>query len=199
MQSKAATVDQYLAELPADRRAAIQTVREVILMNLDKDYEEGMSYGMIGYFVPHRIYPAGYHCDPRQPLPFINLASQKNHMAVYMMSIYGTGGEADFRAKWARSGKKLDMGKCCIRFKKVEDLALDVIGEAIRRVPARTFIEFYEKAIKRNSGKSEPTGKSGRPKTKSPKAKAVRSAKPPRTAKAKRRPRASTRRGRQES
>ncbi|HZK81831.1 MAG TPA: DUF1801 domain-containing protein, partial [Humisphaera sp.] len=88
MKSNAATVEQYLAELPEDRRAAIGAVRDVILKNLDADYEEGMQYGMIGYYVPHRIFPAGYHCDPKQPLPFAALGSQKNHMAIYLMSVY---------------------------------------------------------------------------------------------------------------
>ena len=163
MQSKATTVDQYLAELPEDRRAAIQAVRKVILKNLDKDFEEGMQYGMIGYFVPHGIYPAGYHCDPKQPLPFACLASQKNHMALYMMCLYGSGSEADrFQKEWAKTGKKLDMGKSCIRFKKLEDLALDVIGDAIRGVPATKYIEFYETAIKTARKSDKPaTAKAG--------------------------------------
>src|SRR5262245_34994403 len=138
MQSKAATVEQYLKNLPAQRRDALQAVRHVILRNLDKEYEEGMQYGMIGYYVPHHVYPAGYHCDPRQALPFAGLASQKNHMAVYLMCVYGNEEQRrSFEESWKRTGKKLDMGKSCIRFKKVEDLALDVLGEAIRRVPAR--------------------------------------------------------------
>ncbi len=149
MQSQAATVQQYLAELPEERRSALAAVREVILRNLDTDYEEGMQYGMIGYYVPHHVFPAGYHCDPRQPLPFAGLASQKNYMSLYMMSAYGGGAEEGWlRKQWARAGKKLDMGKCCIRFKKLEDLALDVIGEAIRRVPAKAWIEHYEAAIR---------------------------------------------------
>jgi len=90
MQSKATTVEQYLSELSPDRRTAIEAVRAVILKNLDKDFEEGIQYGMIGYYVPHRIYPAGYKCDPKQPLPFASLASQKNHMALYMMCLYGS-------------------------------------------------------------------------------------------------------------
>ncbi len=148
MQSKAKTVKAYLAELPADRRVTIEAVRKVILTNLDTDYEEGMSYGGIGYFIPHAVYPPGYHCNPKLPLPFGGLASQKNHMAVYLMSVYGGSAEdAWFRSAWAKTGKKLDMGKCCIRFKKLEDLALDVIGEAIRRVPAKIFIEHYERSI----------------------------------------------------
>ena len=108
MQSKATTVADYLAELPADRREAIQAVRQVILQNLDADYEEGMQYGMIGYYVPHRIYPAGYHCDPKLPLTFAAVASQKNHMAVYMMCFYGSTSEAEwFRKAYSKTGKKL--------------------------------------------------------------------------------------------
>lgn len=148
MQSKASTVQQYLAELPAERRPPILRVREVILENLDPVFEEGMLYGMISYYVPHRVYPAGYHCDPQQPLGFICLASQKNYMSVYLGCVYcGAGREQWFREAWARSGKKLDMGKSCLRFKKIEDLALDVIAEAIRRVPARAFIEDYTAMI----------------------------------------------------
>jgi hypothetical protein len=149
MQSKATTVKQYLAELPEDRRGAIAAVRQVILDNIDPNYEEGMQYGMIGYFVPHRLYPDGYHCDPKQPLGFACLGSQKNHMALYMMCVYGDSELAKwFRQAWAKSGKKLDMGKSCIRFKKLEDLPLDVIGELIRRVPAKKYIEFYESLLK---------------------------------------------------
>ena len=157
MQSKAKTVKEYIASLPEDRRAAIEAVRKVILANLDKDYEEGMQYGMIGYYVPHRVYPAGYHCDTKQPLPFAALASQKNYMSVYLMALYCgcADGVGDtklvtwFREAWAKSGKKLDQGKACTRFKKLDDLALDVLGEAIRRVPAKEYIEVYEKSVGR--------------------------------------------------
>lgn len=149
MQSKAATVEEYLSQLPDDRRSAIKAVRDVILRNLDRDYEEGMQYGMIGYYVPHRVFPPGYHCDPKQPLPFAGLGSQKNYMSLYLMCIYGNSSLAEwFRSAWAKTGKKLDAGKACVRFKKVEDLALDVIGEAIKRVPARKYIESCESARK---------------------------------------------------
>lgn len=145
MPAKPTTVEAYLASLSADRRAAIQAVRQVILENLDEDYEEGMQYGMIGYYVPHRVYPAGYHCDPRQPLPLAALGSQKNHISLHLMCLYG-GGEILkwFEDSWKRSGRKLDMGKCCVRFKRIEDAALDVIGEAIRRVPAKKYIAHCE-------------------------------------------------------
>lgn len=166
MQSKAATVAQYLGELSAERRAAIAAVRAVIRQNLDADYEEGMQYGMIGYYVPHRVYPPGYHCDPKQPLPFACLASQKNYLSLYLGCVYGDTPLAHwFREAWAQTGKKLDMGKSCIRFKKPDDLALDVIGEAIRRVPARKFIKYYETVFKESRRK--PAAKQNRAKTKS--------------------------------
>ncbi|MBS0206120.1 MAG: DUF1801 domain-containing protein [Planctomycetes bacterium] len=153
MQSQAMTVDAYLAELPEDRRTALEAVRAVILANLDKDYEEGMQYGMIGYYVPHRVYPAGYHCDPKQPLPFVCLASQKNYMSLYMMSVYGDSELAAwFKSAWEQTGKKLDMGKSCIRFKKIQNLALEVIGEAIRRLPAERYIKFYESTLVNTRG-----------------------------------------------
>jgi hypothetical protein len=149
MQSKATTVDQFLAGLTEDRRKVLQAVREVVLNNLDKDYDEGIQYGMIGYYVPHRVYPAGYHCDPKQPLPFAGLASHKNYMSLYLMCVYGDSDHLSwFQRAWAQTGKKLDMGKCCVRFRKLDDLALDVIAEAIRRVPAKKFIERCEATVK---------------------------------------------------
>ncbi len=154
MQSKAATVAAYLASLPADRRAAIEAVRKVILDNLDDGYAEGMQYGMIGYCVPHSRFPAGYHCDPKQPLPFAGLASQKNHMSVYLMGVYSDGKDHMsnwFREAWRATGKKLDMGKCCIRFKKVDDVALDVIGEAIRRLPVDAYLDYYQQSMAQNA------------------------------------------------
>ena len=147
MRSEAATVAEYLKSLPEDRRKAIEAVRKVIRKNLDSDYEEAMAYGMISYHVPLSVYPAGYHANPKQGLPFVALASQKNHMAAYMFGLYTDNALARwFQDAWAKTGKKLDKGKSCIRFKKVDDLALDVIGEAIRRMPAKLYIEVYEKA-----------------------------------------------------
>ena len=164
MQSKAATVEQYLAELPADRRDALQAVRKVILKNLDKNYAEGMSYGMMGYHVPHSIYPAGYHCDPKQPLPFAGLASQKGHMSLYLMCLYSNPAELRwFTDAWKKTGKKLDMGKSCIRFKKLDDLALDVIGEAIRRIPAKAYIQHYESAFLSKSKAAATRAKASKP------------------------------------
>ncbi|NUQ49153.1 MAG: DUF1801 domain-containing protein, partial [Phycisphaerae bacterium] len=152
MKPKATTVRQYLAALPPERREALQAVRRVILANLDKDYEEGIQYGMIGYYVPHRVYPAGYHCDPKQPLPMACLGSQKNHMSLHLMTLYGWEGAGAellrwFKAAWGASGRKLDMGKACIRFRKLDDVALEVIGEVVRRVPARAYVAQCEAAL----------------------------------------------------
>lgn len=169
MQSKAKTVAEYLRSLPEDRRSALSAVRGTILANLDKGFEEGMQYGMIGYYVPHSAYPPGYHCDPKQPLPFAGLASQKNHMSLYVGCLYGgdgRGGEAPelawLQKAWAKTGKKLDMGKACIRFKKLEDLPLDLIGELFRRLTAKAYVERYEGERARHAaskGKSVGAGK----------------------------------------
>jgi hypothetical protein len=151
MQSKAATVDDYLDELPEERRDAIQAVRKVILKNLDKKYKEEMQYGMIGYNVPLSVYPPGYHCTPNTPLPFAALANQKNYMSLYLMPVYGEGETNTwFQEEWAKTGKKLDMGKSCIRFKKAEDLALDVIAAAIKRIPVKVYIQQVEASIERS-------------------------------------------------
>lgn len=148
MTSSAKTVSEYLDELPEDRRAAISKVRAVIRKNLPKGYAEQMQYGMIGYVVPHKLYPAGYHAKPVEPLPFVHLASQKNFMALYLpYERMGVG--AWFKERWAASGKKLDAGKVCIRFKKLEDLALDVVGEAIAKAPVADFVARYEAGRKK--------------------------------------------------
>ena len=148
MKISVATVEEYLAGLPADRRATLQAVRQVILDHLPTGYEECMTYGMIGYVVPHSLYPAGYKCDPKLPLPFVNLASQKNHMALYLMSVYGDPEtEQWFRKAWLAAGQKLDMGKCCVRFKRLEDVPLKVVGQIIARVPVKEYIVRIEKVF----------------------------------------------------
>ena len=156
MQSQATSVAAYLKSLPEDRRQALEAVRKVVLAHLDKDFEEGMQYGMIGYYVPHRIYPAGYHCDPKQPLPYAALASQKAHMSIYLNCLYTSPEDtAWFQAAWKAAGKKLDAGKSCVRFKKLEDLALDVIGEAVGRVTAKQFVARYEASRAEAPSKSQ--------------------------------------------
>lgn len=154
MPSKATTVEAYLSELPEDRRTAVAAVRKVFLDNLDKGFAEGMSYGMIGYSVPHSRYPAGYHCNPAQPLPFGGLASQKGHMSLYLFGLYmdqvdGKRGPllTWFEEAWKQAGKKLDMGKSCVRFKKLDDLALDVLAQALRRMKCDEFIATYERGL----------------------------------------------------
>lgn len=148
MKSSAKTVKEYLDSLPEDRRAGLEAVRKVILANLDKDYEEGMMWGMIGYAVPHRVWPLGYHCDPKKPLMMAALSSQKNALTVYLMPVYSDKTErAWFQKAWAKAGKRLNMGGCCVRFKKVEDAALGVIGEAIRRTPAKAYVANYVKLL----------------------------------------------------
>lgn len=141
MKSKASTVEEYLAGLPEDRRAAIQAVRKVILKNLPKGYEEVLQYGVLGYVVPLKVFPSGYLNRKNEPLPYICLASQKNYMSIYMMSVYGDA-EATFRKEYQATGKRLDMGKCCVRFRKLEDLPLEVIGKAVARYPVKKWIEI---------------------------------------------------------
>ncbi len=159
VQSKATSVSQYLKELPDDRREAISAIRKVILGSIDAGIEEIMSYGMIGYHVPLRIYPDGYHCNPEMPLPYVSLASQKNHMAIYMMGLYMDPDDtAWFADAWQATGKKLNMGKACVRFKKLEDVPLEVVAAAIKRMPSKRYIATYE-AMLIGSGKGHPTKK----------------------------------------
>ena len=141
--SAAVTPDEYVASLPGDRAAAVQAVRDVINANLPAGYREGMAFGMIGWYVPLERYADTYN---GQPLGLVALASQKNHLSLYLNNVYGDPGtEAWFRERWARTGKKLDMGKSCIRFKRLEDLPpLDEIGKIIARTPPDEFIRRYE-------------------------------------------------------
>ena len=152
MQSKAKNVEEYLAALPEDRREAITAIREVILKNLPKGYEEGMQWGMPSYFVPLSAYPSGYNCQPDQPLPFVGFASQKNHMVFYGFCIYMDEELKNrFVADWKKTGKKLDMGKSCVRFKKLEDVPLKVIGDAVKRVPMKKYIKQYEDQLQQTA------------------------------------------------
>jgi uncharacterized protein YdhG (YjbR/CyaY superfamily) len=155
MTSSATSVAEYLAGLPEDRREAISAVRQAILDHLPEGYEEGMQYGMIGYYVPHSIYPAGYHCDKKQPLPFIGLGSQKNFMAVYAFCIYIDQPVYDwFTDEYKKSGKRMDMGKSCVRFRKLDDLPVDLIGQVVKKFPVDKFVAAYEALIPANRKKS---------------------------------------------
>ncbi len=155
MQSKAATVDAYLAEVPEDRQKAMAKLRSVIKKNLPKGFKEGMGYGMMGWSVPHSIYPAGYHCNPKDPLPFMGLASQKNSINLYHMGIYAN----PKLLKWFQdahakaSPKKLDMGKSCIRYKRPEDIPFELIGELASKITPQEWIEMYESAFRKGSTK----------------------------------------------
>ena len=155
MQSKATTVEQYLAELPADRQSAMKELRKVIKKNIPTGFREEMSYGMVGYVVPHSKYPAGYHCKPTDPLPFMNFASQKNFIAVYHMGIYANPALLKWftTAHAKASPKKLDMGKSCIRYKKPEDIPIDLIGELASKITPDEWIEWYENIFKNSRKK----------------------------------------------
>ena len=151
MQSKATSPKQYLEELPEDRKEPVSKLRQQILDNLPKGIEELMNYGMLGYVVPHSVYSDGYHCNPKDPLPFMNLASQKNFVAVYSMVLYSRKDLMDwFTSEYTKRCKyKLDMGKSCIRFKKMEDIPFDLIGELTTKVSTEEWIDIYESAFKK--------------------------------------------------
>ena len=151
MRSEAKTVTEYLSSLPEDRQVPMDKLYKAIKKNLPKGFKEGMGYGMMGWDVPHSLYPPGYHCDPKQPLPFIGLASQKNFIAVYHMGIYS---DPDL-LKWfttefpKHSKRKLDMGKSCIRFKNMNDIPYDLIGELATKMTPQQWIDRYEEVLKK--------------------------------------------------
>lgn len=151
MASAATTVKEYIDGLPEDRKEAINQLRTVIQKKLPKGFQEEMSYGMIGYVVPHTLYPAGYHCNPKLPLPFMNIASQKNFIAVYHMGIYADPKLMDwFLAEFSKHSKaKLDMGKSCIRFKKPEQIPFELMGELATKMTVKEWIALYEKNYKK--------------------------------------------------
>ncbi len=151
MQSSAKTVKEYIAELPDDRKKVISKLRDSVHKNLPKGFSEIMAYGMISYVVPHSLYPDGYHCDPKQPLPFMSIASQKNHIALYHMGIY-----CDKKLfKWfvkeypKHSKAKMDLGKSCLRFKKFDDIPYSLIEVLSKKVSPNEWISLYEKVIKK--------------------------------------------------
>ena len=151
MRSAAKTPNEYLKEIPADRLEHFRKLRDTILKNLPKGFEECMSYGMITYAVPHSLYPAGYHCDPRLPLPFVSIASQKNFIALYHMGVYADKKLFDWFVEEYKSQcqHKLDMGKSCIRFKKAEQILFKLIGELMKKMTVKDWIATYEKNYKK--------------------------------------------------
>ena len=150
MQFKAGSPEEYISQLPEDRKQAISNLREVLRSNLPDGIEEVKSSGMIDYVVPHRIYPKGYHVNPAQPLPFMSIASQKNHIAVYHMGMYADKDIIDWFVKEysKRVKTKLDIGKSCIRFKNVKLIPYDLIGELCRKMTIEEYIRMYEAGIK---------------------------------------------------
>ncbi len=155
----ASTVNEYLATLSAERRDALNEVRRAINHSLPPGYEEGIQFGMISWFVPLSTYPAGYGGNPRQPLPLISMASQKSYMALHMICFYGQPERLEwFKAQYAKSGKKLEMGQGCLRFKTLEDLALDVIESTVARLPVSEYAASYQ-AMRDAMGKGKAKGK----------------------------------------
>lgn len=143
-QSKASTVDEYLNELPDDRKQTLSTLRSIIRKNLPDGYEEGMQFGMIGYYIPLERYPTTYN---NQPLSYIALASQKQYVSLYLNCVYSDDElESQFRSEWEATGKKLNMGKSCVRFKTLEDVPLDVMGRTIASTSVDEFIAMYERS-----------------------------------------------------
>lgn len=144
-------VEEYLRSIAPERKEVFQRLHDTILSNLDPEFDVVMSYGMIGYVLPHKVYPAGYHCDPKLPLPFVSIASQKSHMALYHMGMYAKPELLDWfvQTYTAVTGKKPDMGKSCIRFKKPESIPIPLIGELIGKMSASEWIALYEEQLKR--------------------------------------------------
>lgn len=149
MPTKAATVEDYIASLSEDRQKAINELRKVLKKNMPKGFQECISYGMIGYVVPHSLYPAGYHCDPKLPLPFVSIASQKNYIAMHHMGLYGSKTLLDwFTKEYPKHSKtRLDMGKGCVRFKKPDEIPFKLIGELAMKMSPKDWIAAYEKAF----------------------------------------------------
>ena len=151
MQTQASTPDEYVEKLPEDRKELIQKLRNTIKKVLPKGFEEVVSYGMLGYVVPHSIYPKGYHCDPKQPLPFMALASQKNHIGFYHMGIYADEKLLNwFTTNYPKHCKtKLDMGKSCVRFKKPENIPFELLSELVQKMTVNDWVQLYEKKFKK--------------------------------------------------
>ena len=155
MRSDAKTVAEYLESLPEDRKEAVTKLYKTIRKNLPKGFQESMGYGMMGWSIPFKSYPGGYHCDPSTPVPFMGLASQKNFIALYHMGVYSDKKLLDwFTAEWKKaSPKKLDMGKSCIRFKKPDDIPFELIGRLASKVTPQQWIDQYSKWDPRNKKK----------------------------------------------
>ena len=184
MQSQATSVSEYLASLPPDRRQVVSAVRSVLRKSIDPSFKEVMQYGSIGYVVPHSLYPDGYHCDGK-PLPYVHLAAQKNYCSLHLLGLYTADGDSEdvrwFHQAWKETGKRLDMGKSCVRFRTLDDLPLDVVAKAVGRLTAAEYIRRYEVGLAlTRSGSARAKAKAAKP---APRAKpqAKSAAKKPRT------------------
>jgi hypothetical protein len=154
MKSDATTPAEYIASVDPERQPAIKKLRQVLRKNLPPGFQETMGYGMLAYVVPHSIFPAGYHCDPKRPLPFINLASQKQYVSLYHMGLYDGPLLEWLKREWPKhTAMKLDVGKCCMRFRKIEEIPYDLIGQLAAKVTPAEWISSYESA----------TGSGGKP------------------------------------
>jgi hypothetical protein len=152
MQYQVNTVNEYIDQIPEDRKEAMQRLRQVILENLPEGFIEEINYGMIGYVVPHSIYPSGYHCNPKLPLPFIAIASQKNFIALYHMGVYANPTLYEWLVEEypKHSKAKLDMGKSCMRFKKPDQIPFELIGQLVSKMTVEDWIQCYERNYRSN-------------------------------------------------
>ncbi len=153
MASTATTPEEYLETLPEDRKQAVISLRNIIRKNLPKGFQETMAYGMISYVVPKSLYPAGYHSDPKQPLPFISLGNTKGHIALHHLGLYAGGNVLDwFTSEWKKaSSRKLDMGKGCVRFSKPTEIPLELVGQLVSKLTPDQWIKIYESQIRKKS------------------------------------------------
>lgn len=155
------SIDSYLKSLPEDKRASVETIRKFFRQHIETGFEEGLQYGMIGYYVPHSRYPKGYHCDPKQPLPFAHIAARSHGYSLYLFCIYGqedSSSVMQFVADWKAEGKKLDMGKACVRVKTTGDIAWNALGKLLARITVSNFIEHYE-GLTGQGAKAKPAKK----------------------------------------
>ena len=155
MKYEAKTVGEYFAKIPDERKPAMKKLWETIKKNIPEGFAEKLNYGLPGFVVPHSLYPDGYHCDPKQPLPYLNIASQKNFIAFYHMGVYSIPDLLEwFTENYPKhSTTKLDMGKSCVRFKKIDQIPYDLIGELVSKITVEDWIHYYETAIKNSRKK----------------------------------------------
>lgn len=151
MKIDANSIEQYVNQLTPERKKVIETLRKLFKKNLPKGFKEELNYGMIGYVVPHTLYPNGYHCDPKLPLPFMNIASQKNNISIYHLGIYANPDLLQwFQTEYQKAGVgKLDMGKSCIRFKNIDKIPYELLGELASKITVQQWIDLYEKNVKK--------------------------------------------------